>query len=348
MHVYSVLNIAGWLVLAALLWRLLPVNDGRGLVAWVGLLFSAGVLGSVRFALTDLPSVILVAAALGAAERARLRTAVGWLAAAALTRETSLVALARALDRPLEVARCSRPQSAAPPAGGGSVDRLAHLYPLARRSTQPRCEEFRVAGHRPAGEMERVLPGPGPAQPSAVCLCYPCWPSPASPCRSRSSWRCCGRPTSGGASAPPVRCLRAAAPRFRRLGGLSRRGRAGAAAAATSPGMPPCVADPGRRWPGSSACNLTVFSGLMALREVPHNRMELAWVRTHGVAVLLRFRSRLVWPRDRRPSRVVVERYARPPRPGRLAPDGPPGGRASPSTSLQPDAAHRDGEVRRP
>lgn len=91
-HVYSVLNIAGWLVLAALLWRLLPVNDGRGLVAWAGLLFSTGVLGSVRFALIDLPALILVAAALWAAERARPRAAVGWLAAAALTRETSLVA----------------------------------------------------------------------------------------------------------------------------------------------------------------------------------------------------------------------------------------------------------------
>jgi hypothetical protein len=71
---------------------MLPVSDARGLVAWAGILFSTGALSSVRLALTDLPALILVAAALWAAERARPRTAVGWLAAAALTRETSLVA----------------------------------------------------------------------------------------------------------------------------------------------------------------------------------------------------------------------------------------------------------------
>jgi hypothetical protein len=90
-QVYCGLNIACWLILAALLWRMLPVNDARSLIAWTGILFSAGVLGSVRFALIDLPALTLVAAALWAAERGRPRTAVGWLAAAALTRETSLL-----------------------------------------------------------------------------------------------------------------------------------------------------------------------------------------------------------------------------------------------------------------
>jgi hypothetical protein len=91
-QVYCGLNIASWLIIAALLWRMLPVNDARSLTAWVGILFSAGVLGSVRFALIDLPALTLVAAAVWASERGRPRTAVGWLAAAALTRETSLLA----------------------------------------------------------------------------------------------------------------------------------------------------------------------------------------------------------------------------------------------------------------
>jgi hypothetical protein len=91
-QVYAGLNIACWLILAALLWRMLPVTDARSLIAWTGILFSAGVLGSVRLALIDLPALTLVAAALSAAERGRPRTAVGWLAAAALTRETSLLA----------------------------------------------------------------------------------------------------------------------------------------------------------------------------------------------------------------------------------------------------------------
>jgi len=91
-QLYSGLNIVCWLILAAVLWRMLPVNDARSLIAWTGILFSAGVLGSVRFALIDLPALTLVAAAVWAAERGRPRTAVGWLAAAALTRETSLLA----------------------------------------------------------------------------------------------------------------------------------------------------------------------------------------------------------------------------------------------------------------
>ena len=91
-QVYSGLNIACWLILAAFLWRMLPVADARSLIAWAGILFSAGVLGSVRLALIDLPALALVAAAVWAAEQGRPRTAVGWLAAAALTRETSLLA----------------------------------------------------------------------------------------------------------------------------------------------------------------------------------------------------------------------------------------------------------------
>jgi hypothetical protein len=91
-QVYCGLNLACWLILAALLWRMLPLTDARSLLAWIGILFSAGVLGSVRMALVDLPALTLVAASLWAAERGRPRTAVGWLAAAALTRETSLLA----------------------------------------------------------------------------------------------------------------------------------------------------------------------------------------------------------------------------------------------------------------
>ncbi len=99
-HVYALLNPAAWLLLAALLWRLLAVADLRGWLAWAGVLFSAGALGSVRLALTDLPMLALLTAALGAAERARTRPAVAWLAAAALARETALLGAAGLLTRP--------------------------------------------------------------------------------------------------------------------------------------------------------------------------------------------------------------------------------------------------------
>jgi len=40
-HVYSLFNVAAWLALAGLLWRLLEVNDRRSWIAWAGLMFSA-------------------------------------------------------------------------------------------------------------------------------------------------------------------------------------------------------------------------------------------------------------------------------------------------------------------
>ncbi len=99
-HVYSVLNIVAWLALAVVLWRLLPVRDLRSWLAWVGVLFSTGTLGSVRLALTDLVALAMLAGAMLAFERARRQTAAGLIAAAALARETSLLAIAGMLRRP--------------------------------------------------------------------------------------------------------------------------------------------------------------------------------------------------------------------------------------------------------
>jgi len=99
-HVYSGLNVVTWLVVAALLWRLLGVTDFRGWLAWAGVLFSAGALSSVRLALTDLPMLALLMLAIIAAERARPRTAIAWLATAALARETALLGASGLITRP--------------------------------------------------------------------------------------------------------------------------------------------------------------------------------------------------------------------------------------------------------
>ncbi|MSU23367.1 MAG: hypothetical protein EXS32_06025 [Opitutus sp.] len=106
-HVYSVLNIAAWLALAGLLWRLLAIEEARGWpelcrgwLAWMGVLFSAGALASVRLALTDLVALVILAAGLFAVERGRWRTTTAVLAAAGLARETSLLAVAGAWERP--------------------------------------------------------------------------------------------------------------------------------------------------------------------------------------------------------------------------------------------------------
>ena len=99
-HTYALLNIAAWLALAVILWRLLHVSDWRGWLAWAGVLFSAGALSSVRLALTDLTALTLIAAALLAAERMRGPLAVGALACAGLARETSLLVATGLVEAP--------------------------------------------------------------------------------------------------------------------------------------------------------------------------------------------------------------------------------------------------------
>ena len=90
---YAALNLGVWLVLAALLWRLLAVSDWRSWLAWAGLLFSAGALHSVRLALPDLLGTTLLVAMLLLAEHPRPGGALGALALAGLARETTLAAV---------------------------------------------------------------------------------------------------------------------------------------------------------------------------------------------------------------------------------------------------------------
>lgn len=99
-HTYAWLNVAAWLALATILWRLLDVADVRGWIAWAGLLFSAGALSSVRLALTDLPALVVLAGALLLVERGRARNGALAIGLAALARETSLLAGAGAAEAP--------------------------------------------------------------------------------------------------------------------------------------------------------------------------------------------------------------------------------------------------------
>jgi hypothetical protein len=99
-HVYATINIVAWLIFAPLTWRLLRVHDLRSLLPWLGIMFAAGTIVSVRLALTDLVAVTLLAAAMLAQESARLRTATALLASAALARETAVLALTGLCDRP--------------------------------------------------------------------------------------------------------------------------------------------------------------------------------------------------------------------------------------------------------
>ncbi|MFO1451176.1 MAG: hypothetical protein U1F61_23660 [Opitutaceae bacterium] len=99
-RIYPWLNVAAWLGLAAILWRLLPVTTLHGLTAWSGVLFSAGALASVRLALSDLIALTFLAGSLLALEQSRARRSSALLSLAVLSRETSVLGLAALWTRP--------------------------------------------------------------------------------------------------------------------------------------------------------------------------------------------------------------------------------------------------------
>ena len=89
-HVYAVQNIVCWLVLAVVLLRWLPPRSPRQFAAWTACLLGQGLLSSVRFALPDGPSLLLVALAVMAVEQGRGRLGALIVGLAGTGRETSL------------------------------------------------------------------------------------------------------------------------------------------------------------------------------------------------------------------------------------------------------------------
>jgi hypothetical protein len=93
LEAYALQNVLCWLLLAWLLTRWIPPVDGRRFVLWAGCLWSHGLLMSVRYALIDGPSVLLLAVAVVAAERERPIWTSVVLGAAGLARETNLLGI---------------------------------------------------------------------------------------------------------------------------------------------------------------------------------------------------------------------------------------------------------------
>jgi len=89
---YSFQNVIAWLLLAWLLCRWMPPSNARAFVLWTGCLFSPGMIQSVRYALPDGPSALLIACAVAAAERGRPIATAAIVGLAGLGRETSLLA----------------------------------------------------------------------------------------------------------------------------------------------------------------------------------------------------------------------------------------------------------------
>jgi hypothetical protein len=94
LEAYALQNVACWLVLAVLLTRWMPLTTGRGLALWAACLFAHGTLWSVRFALLDVPSLMLITIAVAAVEKGRPLLSASILGISGLGRETNLLALA--------------------------------------------------------------------------------------------------------------------------------------------------------------------------------------------------------------------------------------------------------------
>jgi hypothetical protein len=91
--VYAVQNVVCWLVLGWLLAHWIPPVSGRGLALWTACLFSHGLLWSVRFALLDGPSLLLIVCAVRAVETGRPLLSAAIVGIAGLARETNVLAV---------------------------------------------------------------------------------------------------------------------------------------------------------------------------------------------------------------------------------------------------------------
>ena len=92
LQAYAWQNVIAWLVLAVLLLSWCPPGSARHFAAWFACLFTNGMLASVRQALTDGPSMVLIAVSVLATERGRSGLATGIVALAGLGRETNILA----------------------------------------------------------------------------------------------------------------------------------------------------------------------------------------------------------------------------------------------------------------
>jgi hypothetical protein len=99
LQAYAVQNIIAWLLLAAVLLHWFPPRDWDRFLRWCGVLLSVGMCLSVRNALFDGPSLLVVAFGLYLLDQGRPRASTAVLALGGLGKETNLLAAAALLPR---------------------------------------------------------------------------------------------------------------------------------------------------------------------------------------------------------------------------------------------------------
>jgi len=92
LQAYALQNVVCWIALSLVLLRWFEPGTPRMAALWMATLFSGGLIWSVRFALLDGPSLLLIAAGVAALERGRSWLATAILSVASLGRETNLLA----------------------------------------------------------------------------------------------------------------------------------------------------------------------------------------------------------------------------------------------------------------
>lgn len=98
LQAYALQNALTWLILAALLLHWFPPNGWNNFIRWAGVLFAAGMCASVRDALVDGPSLLLIALGVWCVEKKRPWLATVVFAAATLGRETNALAAGSLVD----------------------------------------------------------------------------------------------------------------------------------------------------------------------------------------------------------------------------------------------------------
>ena len=94
LDVFSLLNVACWFLLAGLLFRLLPPVSWGNCLRWACVLFSFGLIFSVRASLLDGPSLLLIAIGVALVESGRPWRAALVMGVSGLGRETNVLAAA--------------------------------------------------------------------------------------------------------------------------------------------------------------------------------------------------------------------------------------------------------------